>query len=73
MRLVDRINPGRDFRLTGYVTGDDTMKPLIWWDNSTSSLHLKKVADPTSADDAATMGYVDDSIAAIPDTDLSGY
>ena len=68
-----RINPGRDFKLTGYVTGDDTEKPLISWDNSTSSLHIKKVADPTSADDAATMGYVDDSIAAIPDTDLSGY
>ena len=54
-----RINPGKDFKLTGYITGDDTEKPLIWWDRSTDSLHVNKVADPAYDDGALSLGYAD--------------
>ena len=52
-----RVNPGRDFKLTGYVTGDDTEKQLIFWDSSTDTLHVRNVADPERGADALSLDY----------------
>ena len=58
-----RINPGKDFKLTGYAPGDDVEKQLLWWDQANDALHVKRLADPANRDDAAPMGYVDDRVA----------
>ena len=67
-----RINPGKDFKLTGYITGDDTEKQLIWWDSSTDSLHLNKVADPAHDDGALSLGYADGRYVAKTGDTMTG-
>ena len=52
-----RVNPGRDFKLTGYETGNNTEKQLIFWDSSTDSLHVRSVADPERDSDGISLGY----------------
>ena len=41
-----RIDPGRDFKLTGYEEGSSTEKRLIFWNRATGGLYIDALGDP---------------------------
>ena len=67
-----RVDPGRDFKLTGYLTGDSAEKYFIWWSRNDDKLHIKYVADPTSSDGAVSRGYADKSYLKLSGGTIDG-
>ena len=52
-----RIDPGRDFKLTGYPDGDSTERHLLWWDQANDAFHVSRLADPLYDDSAISRSY----------------
>ena len=67
-----RIDPGRDFKLTGYKDGDTTEQQLLWWDQANDAFHISRVADPTRDDHGISRGYANKSYLKLSGGTLSG-